>query len=231
MQRPARLALFDIDGTLIDARGAGGLSMLAAIDEVYGVAGDLDGYSFHGRTDPLIIRDLATMWGVAPEDVDERLEACLETYGKLVEVEVTRTGVTVLPGVRKLLEDLAADGTVVLGLLTGNIESGARSKLVPVDLAPFFALGAYGSDAERRDELPAVAVARARALTGRSFVGKRIVVIGDTPADISCGAHLGVTSVGVATGRHSVADLTAAGADHVLSDLSDLRRARAAIAP
>ena len=60
---PDRLILFDIDCTLIDARGAGGRAILRAIKDVYGVEGELGDYSFHGRTDPGIIGDLAALWG------------------------------------------------------------------------------------------------------------------------------------------------------------------------
>ncbi len=66
--------LFDVDCTLIDAHGAGGRAMFRAIDEVYGVRGELDGYSFHGRTDPAIIVDLAMRWGT-PEALAARAPA------------------------------------------------------------------------------------------------------------------------------------------------------------
>jgi len=225
-----RLVLFDIDCTLIDAGGAGGRSLMVAIREVYGVGGSLDGYTFHGRTDPAIVRDLVMMWGIEGHEVDGRLDSCLDRYAELVQTEVLETGVTVLPGIRDLVAALTGDPGIVVGLLTGNVEAGARSKLHPTGLLSCFRLGAYGSDAERRDDLPAIAVERARALTGRTFTGKSIVVIGDTPADVSCGAHLGVKSVAVATGKHSVVELAAAGADHVFGDFSDWREAHAAIA-
>jgi len=51
--------------------------------------------------------------------------------------------------------------------------------------------------------------ARAEELSGRRFIGKEIAVIGDTPADITCGASLGVKTIAVATGRHSLDELAA----------------------
>ena len=72
-----RLALFDIDCTLIDAHGAGGRAIFAAIQETYGATGALDGYTFHGRTDPAIVRDLAGRWGVPPAAIEEGVEECL----------------------------------------------------------------------------------------------------------------------------------------------------------
>ncbi|RPI28677.1 MAG: HAD family hydrolase [Actinomycetota bacterium] len=225
----SRLVLFDIDCTLIDAHGAGGRAIYAALQRVYGVSGGLDGYTFHGRTDPAIIRDLATRWGAAVDEVDARLEECLRVYVGVLAAEISGGRVDTLPGVAELVAALAADPGVVLGLLTGNIADGAAIKLAPTGLGDHFAIGAYGSDSGRRPDLPAVAVRRAEELTGRRFTGKEIVVIGDTPADVECGLALGVKAVAVATGRHSVADLAAYDPDHVFEDFSDWRRALAAI--
>ena len=106
---------------------------------------------------------------------------------------------------------------------------GARLKLEPTGLYPLFKVGAYGSDSALRADLPAVAVARAEALTGRRFAGKEIVVIGDTPADIECGAALGVKAIAVATGRHRVDELAAHAPDYLFADFSDWRAAYEAI--
>jgi len=77
--------------------------------------------------------------------------------------------------------------------------------------------------------LPAVAINRAQGLTGHPFSGKDVVIIGDTPADITCGRHLGVTAVGVATGRYPPEALIAAGADYVFRDLTNTNKVIQAI--
>ena len=252
-----RLALFDIDCTLIDAHGAGGRAIMQAIRDVYGVGGELGDYSFHGRTDPGIIRDLADLWGApdpeavvgryegetqpqvvhdvaeqlgTPDDViDALVDRCVARYVELIADEVGKVHIEVLPGVEELVTALAADRRVLLGLLTGNVMEGARVKLAPTGLSAFFQVAAYGSDSALRAELPAVAVARAEELTGRRFAGKEIVVIGDTPADIECGAGLGVKAIAVATGRHSLDELAAHKPDHLFADLSDWRAVYEAI--
>jgi phosphoglycolate phosphatase len=224
-----RLALFDIDCTLIDAHGAGGRAIMHAIDETYGVTGALDGYTFHGRTDPGIIVDLATRWGASEHDVRRGLPACLDTYVGLLEHEVAAGTMEVLPGVEQLVTALAADKRVLLGLLTGNTEAGAAVKLAPTGLAGLFAVGAFGSDSPDRPDLPACAIERAEALTGHRFRGKEIAIIGDTPSDILCGVGHAVKAIGVATGRHGVAELEAYHPDYVFADLSDWRAVFAAV--
>ena len=232
-----RLVLFDIDCTLIDGHGAGKRAVLRALREVYGAEGDLGDYSFHGRTDPGIVRDLAALWTTTErpdgdgdaDAIEERLEACLARYVELLREELAEGSVEILPGVRQLVTALAADRRAVLGLLTGNVEAGARLKLASTGLLPLFKVAAYGSDSRDRPELPAVAVKRAEALTSRRFAGKAIVIIGDTPADVTCGAHLGVKAIAVATGRYSVRELAAYAPDLIYEDLSDWRRVYEAI--
>jgi phosphoglycolate phosphatase-like HAD superfamily hydrolase len=129
---------------------------------------------------------------------------------------------TLMPGVHDLLDRLEAETDVVLGLLTGNVEEGAALKLRSAGLDPTrFRVGAYGSDAADRPDLPPIAAHRARSHFGRIPSGAEVVIIGDTPADISCGQCIGARAVGVATGAYSVTDLEACGAHAVFQDLSD----------
>jgi len=226
-----KLVLFDIDGTLVDTRGAGARSFRRAMLEVYGETGPIDGYDFHGRTDPQIARELLNLAGFDDDRIDRGFDALWIAYLRELEAELARIDARshVLAGVPELLDRLHATGHHLVALLTGNIEPGARLKLSAVDLWHRFDFGAYGSDHERRDRLPAVAVRRARQRSGIHFRGRDVVIIGDTPFDVSCGRSLGVWAVAVATGKHSIAELEEAGADVVLPDLRDTTRAVEAI--
>lgn len=193
--------------------------------EVYGTAGPIDTHRFDGKTDPQIARELLELDGLDQASIDAGFSALWPLYLSNLERELAspehRT--VVMPGVHELLAELEArSDTLLLGLLTGNIDRGARLKLASAKIATEFRIGAYGSDDERRDRLPGVAVDRARVLTGRCFAGHEIVVIGDTPHDVTCGRALGVRAVGVTTGRYARAALTDAGASLVLDDLGDV---------
>jgi phosphoglycolate phosphatase-like HAD superfamily hydrolase len=221
-----RLILFDIDGTLLSTNGAARRAFERALLDIYGTTGPIESHPFDGKTDPQIARELLSAAGLTDADIDARLPALYERYLRGMSDEIARPGhqTSVYPGVTEVLDELHARSDVLLGLLTGNIAAGAALKLRSAGLAEYFCLGAYGSDAERRDALPAVAVQRARERSGRSFSGKDIVVIGDTPSDVRCGQSLGVFAVGVCTGSHSRERLLEEGADVVLNDLSDTRR-------
>lgn len=218
-----RLVLFDIDGTLLSAGGAGARAVREAMLEVYGETGSIGGYNMGGRTDPQIVRELLTPVGYSVEEVEAGLEALWEAYIRNLRAEIANARIRALPGVPTLLDRLEENGDpTVLGLLTGNVEEGARLKVDAAGLGfERFRVGAYGSDHWQRPELPAVAARRAKEKTGIGFEGKEIVIIGDTPFDISCGAHLGVRTIATATGTHSADDLAQHNPDYLFDDLSD----------
>lgn len=223
--RPSRALLFDVDGTLADTLGAGKAALAAAMMAVYGETGPVDTYDFHGRTDPEIVRGLLRAVGRTDEEVDRGLSQVWPRYLERLATELeARSGVTALGGVPALLDRIAADGRFACGLVTGNIEGGARLKLAAADCGDRFGFGAFGSDAEERDALPCVALARASYRYGRTFEPRFSVVIGDTPADIRCARAAGAHVLAVATGRHSAADLAAHDPDGVFPDLTDAER-------
>ncbi len=227
------LVLFDIDGTLLLSGGAGRRAILSALTEEAGeLPGAVDQVRFDGKTDPQIVGELLDAAGHQAPHPPDRVDRVLERYLVHLEADLAHTAhqATVMPGVFPLLQALGSDDRVVLGLLTGNVSRGAAIKLRAVAIAPEqFRVGAYGSDHAVRSALPPIAAARAEPLFGRRPAGSEIVIIGDTPADVTCGLSVGARSVGVATGSYRVADLTRAGADHAFADLSDTERVAAAI--
>ena len=218
-----KLVLFDIDGTILWTDGAGRRAVFGALVEHFGVV-DPGDHRFDGKTDPQIVRELLTKAGVSDEDIDARLDRILESYYALLREELDGADHRehVFPGVHELLDELERRDDVVLGLLTGNIEAGARAKLAAVGIAPHrFIVGAFGSDHHHRPELPEIARRRAERVLGHPISGRDVVVIGDTPADVACGVGIGARAIGVATGRYSVDELRACDAAAVFPDLTD----------
>ena len=221
---PNHPILFDIDGTLLLTDGAGRVALRAALDTVYGTSGPLDGYNFHGKTDPQIVLELMAGAGLADADIRERMPAVWQHYLQRLEseLEVRRREdrIRILPGVPELLARLESRSDVVLGLLTGNIEEGARLKLEAAGMASSFSFGGFGSDSENRAGVARAAVERLLVHMGDQN-GGAVVVVGDTPEDIACARAVNARAVAVATGRHSVAELEEAGADAVFADFSN----------
>jgi len=190
---------------------------------VFGATGPIDSYDFRGRTDPRIVWDLMRAAGVADAVIEARLGDCFAAYvAELDTVIGEGAGVRVLPGAAEVVRALAGRQDAVVGLLTGNIEGGARIKLRPTGLWALFQVGAFGSDEIDRRRLPAVACARARALTGREFPFEDVVILGDTPLDVDCARACGAVAVAVATGQHGHDELAACKPDHLFVDFSDV---------
>jgi phosphoglycolate phosphatase-like HAD superfamily hydrolase len=217
-----RLILFDIDGTILSTRGVAAGAFREALEEVFGSPVQRSGYSFAGKTDPQIARELLALGEVPEREVEERLAEVWSAYLPRLEARLRGVEIPLLPGVRALVERLHAEPGAVLGLLTGNLVEGARLKLAAAGLDfGYFAVGAFGSDHAERSRLPLLAIERAEARFGHRFSGKAVVIIGDTPLDVACGEHLGVRTIAVATGSYSAEELAACGPDHVFSDLAD----------
>lgn len=205
-----RLILFDIDGTLLDTGGAGGASLLDAVEQVFGVdRTTIPPLNLAGATDGGIVRQLFSHVGC---EMDERnVRGYMSSYLANLRQRLNHedfSGV-VLPGVPKLLEDLMNDGSVDIGLLTGNVRKGAEMKLTRFELQHHFLEGAFGDDAEDRNLLGPVAIRRMTTLTGRTYTAEDVIVIGDTPKDIACAHAIGARCLAVGTGNFTVEALCA----------------------
>lgn len=170
------------------------------------------------------------MAGIEAERIEAGFPMLWTRYLANLEEQFETIRPTVYPGIIQLIEEVGSATSALPGLLTGNIAGGAKVKLEAAGLRPGdFLVGAYGSDHHDRTELPAVAVHRAEEATGYRFEGKEIVIIGDTPADVACGAHLGVRTIAVATGTFSSDQLAECEPDYLFEDFSDVQAAAAAI--
>ena len=248
----AKLALFDIDGTLVLTGGAGRRAIARAFADLFGVDA-LPEVAFAGRTDAAIFIDIAEKRGIAPDRPTlERLRRAYLDHLRR-EIDQPGPGKGVLPGVRSLLEHLSTRSDVHLALLTGNLAEGARIKLEHFDLWRFFAgharwagragrtgqakragygerlgtarssSGGFGDHAIDRRDVYTAALAEAEARVGVVFMPAQTIVVGDTPLDVAVAVATGARSLAVATGGYDVPTLRAAGADAVMPYLSNTR--------
>jgi phosphoglycolate phosphatase-like HAD superfamily hydrolase len=225
-----RLFLFDVDGTLLTARGAGRAAFKQALEQTFGTAGALDAYDLRGKTDPRIVWDVLTAAEIPREEIAARVGACFEAYvGELETILGDGSAVHVMPGIRELIDALSERPDAVVGLVTGNIEAGARLKLRPTGLLPHFRVGAFGSDHIDRRRLPLIARERAGRLVGQAFDFERLTIIGDTPHDVDCARACGAVAVAVATGQYRADELAACAPDLLFHDFSDAAGALAAL--
>lgn len=215
-----KLILFDIDGTLIDSGGAGTRSLDLAFKELFSIDNAFEGIGMAGKTDIQIMKEaiakhnLRSNNGILPEIMKAYL-------GNLI-IEINNDKRHIKPGIEEALKMLVSgNGNYQLGLLTGNIEQGARIKLEPFGLNSYFPSGAFGNDHEDRNKLLPIAAERFKTISGKAIDFKDCIIVGDTPMDVYCAKPYGASCIAVATGPYSVSSLVEAGADVVMEDLSD----------
>ncbi|GLZ40067.1 haloacid dehalogenase-like hydrolase [Actinokineospora sp. NBRC 105648] len=227
---PSTLVLWDIDLTLVDYSGLGKLWYDQVALAVLGV--ELAHVpAFPGRTERSIAVEVLEAHGVEwTEDHVERMFAELVAIAAAARPELPELG-RALPGAAAILRALDERADVVQSLVTGNLPQLADYKLAPFGLEHYLDLsvGGYGSLSTDRHELVSAAIRAAEAKYGARFAPGSVVVIGDTPHDVTAALHHGAVAVGVATGRHSAAELADSGAHLVLTDLSDTAAVLAAL--
>ncbi len=213
------LLLYDIDGTLLRTDGAGRRAVHAALQELTGCVISTDGVSFSGKTDPQILREVLVASKADSIWLDGRFKECVDAYHRTAYQIIEDATTRALAGAREMVHATHQDPRFTIGLLTGNIRPMAFRKLEAVALDHFFEFGAFGCDSEDRNDLPAIAVDRAKRSFGKSFAPRDVVIIGDTPRDIACAHAYGARAIAVATGRFSRDDLAESEPDYVLDDL------------
>lgn len=200
------LVLFDIDGTLISAKGAGSRALSKTVDAAWGVKADISSLHLDGKTDPLIVREALEL--VKAEHVfngkfDDTFLTLYENF--LTQELKDLRHFEILDGVLSLLDTLKKRDDVLLGIATGNVAVGAKRKLEMAKLEHYFSLGGYGSDASSRTDIIRKAIQRGQEASGHSL--GETIVIGDTPRDIRSGQEAGTKTIGVATGRFTLEEL------------------------
>ncbi|MBI2214055.1 MAG: haloacid dehalogenase-like hydrolase [Acidobacteria bacterium] len=214
-----RLVLFDIDGTILRDDGVAREAYAVALREIYGHERSLRPYDFSGLTDPQITRIVLGDAGYSSDEISSKIDALWEVYLREMRSRISGQRVRLMPGVVALLELLEGEGDAVLGLLTGNIEPGARIKLGSHELNGYFPFGAFGSDSAVRAELPPIAALRAAEHTGLRFAPCDVVIIGDSVHDIRCAVPYEATSIAVPTGPTPAEALIAESPTHFFETL------------
>lgn len=219
-----RVLLFDIDGTLVRAGGAGRKALNRAAYALYGKRNVCQELSLAGHTDLWNFRAACVNAGRKPtaDEVERLHQEYLRRLPLYVKKALKERTYVTPPGIKGLLKRLSREPRVLLGLGTGNMERGARIKLEPSGFNAYFLFGGYGSDAFHRPTLLKKAVRRARRFAGGSIAPGDVYVIGDTPLDVAAGKKAGYRTVGVGTGFAKWEDLVASRPDFLAKDFKGM---------
>ncbi len=220
-----KIVLFDIDGTLIKAGGAGTTSLNKVIEKLFGVKNVCDAFCLQGCTDKTNFEAaFVNVCGKKPSKKD--INNITTEYLKLLPIEVAKSvkrGMyKKVKGINKFLLLLSKHNDVFIGLGTGNIKDGGFLKLKPSGLLKFFAFGGYGCDSHIRSKVLIKAVKRAEKLSDRKFAPENVYIIGDTHKDIIAAKEAGYHSGIVLDGFGDKKLIMKNGPELIANDFSDL---------
>ena len=221
-----RLLLFDIDNTLLYTGGAGVAAMNLAFQEMFGVTDGFAKANVSGRTDLYILSEGLRQHGIN-EGHDAHLDEFLQRYSSHLRHTLGEREGHLMPGFPHLLDVLSQREGVRVGLATGNFSEAAWMKLEHYGIREYFSGdGAFGEASLDRSEMVRVGIER----FADGIAPEDILIIGDTPHDVSSALDNGLGAVGVATGSYTVDQLRDSGAQMVFQDFADWQGAAAKLA-
>lgn len=214
-----KLLLWDLDGTLVDADGAGRRAIIEALRKSFNFTASLKRLAFIGRTDRHIM-DWVFKLADLP-NTEENRKRLKDNYLRYLKAELPRGNSRLLPGAREVLETVHRRPEIIQGVLTGNIVDGARAKLEFHGISGYFPFGGYGDEHCERHAIGLEAMQRATEYSGHTFEPECVYVIGDTTHDIACGKAMGAKTIALSTGFVSAAKLRQLEPTALLAGLDD----------
>ena len=213
MSDPRKVLFFDIDGTLLYAKGSGRKAFQDAFNETYNISINIDHINFSGATDLDVVNKLIKENEIC--DGEKKISIFFDYLAKYLEIYLQKNPPFVFAGVREFLEETSNDW--IFGIITGNARKCADIKLKYAELTKFFPIiGGYGDDSSCRNIIASIAKDRMNDFS----VG---YLFGDTPKDIEAAKSNGLVSVAVATGKCSFDDLALCNPDHLINSFNDAK--------
>jgi phosphoglycolate phosphatase-like HAD superfamily hydrolase len=194
------------------------LGMNLAFGELFGVPDGFARVEFSGRTDLWIMQQRLAEQGIEG-DVQQHVDQLTACYYRLLPEALRQREGYLMPGFPQILAALR-DAGARLGLATGNFSEAARIKLEYYGLAEYFEGGGFGEESLERADVVAAAI---RAVANGASPSD-VLVVGDTPHDITSAAANGAIGIGVATGNYTAEELRDSGAAMVYQDLAEWER-------
>ncbi|KPQ05967.1 MAG: phosphoglycolate phosphatase [Rhodobacteraceae bacterium HLUCCA12] len=206
-----RLAVFDVDGTLVDSQG----HIMGAMERAF-LAMDLPTpprdsiLRIVGLSLPQAFAQLVP--GGDSTVIDRLVDGYKSGFAALRSHETS----PLYPGAMAALEALAAREPVQMGVATGKSRRGLRHVMASHGLAGYFCTTQVADDHPSKPH-PSMLHACLRETGAETGV-----MIGDTSYDMEMGRAAGFRTLGVSWGYHAASDLVEAGADLVIDSYAAL---------
>lgn len=210
-----RLAIFDVDGTLVDSSAMIAASLTSAFTA--------EGLAVPERERMMSIVGLSlldAMKALAPLEEHAMHERLGAAYKQAFWENRAKGNHTehLFDGALELLAKLRAQDGVLLGIATGKSRRGVDHLIATHGLEGWFST-IQTSDNNPSKPHPSMIVT---ALAETGAEPSAAIMIGDTSYDIAMARAAGVGAAGVAWGNHPTSELTRAGAHTISNDFKEL---------
>jgi phosphoglycolate phosphatase-like HAD superfamily hydrolase len=210
LDSPVRL-FWDIDGTLLLTHGAAAIPFAKAVSKYAGKVIEIDRKKMSGYTDYEIVKVLLN--SVAIEVSFSEITQILSVYTKELPASLQGSSTGAVGNIKEIMTKIKNTQKFELAIGTGNIYAGAKIKLSHVGLWDFFEEKHVFCATEDRWSRDLVIKGAKQSLI-RNQVG---IVIGDSPKDIVSAKKAGLAVISVATGSHSLVELSELNPDCLLN--------------
>lgn len=219
-----KLIIFDMDQTLIEFIEVHNKAARQLFKRIFNVDASLTEIDYAGKSLFESFHQLAVLKNITEDKFlshkDQLLQSYEDAFARNIPVDA---GKYILPGVEKLLKELAKTDNIVM-LYTGDSRGIVEAVFKATGLGKYFHACFYGTEVKKRADMVALSLKKANELTGKNFGDRDIVIIGDSLRDIEVSKHFNALMISVATGVYSENELKQAGADYVFKDLSDFQQ-------
>lgn len=208
-----KLILFDVDGTLIDSQNI----IVASMDKAF----ESLGLAPLSREKSLSIVGLSLPSAMAalvgPQGPVDQMVTAFKTA--FTDLRTGAAGVSpFFTGMRELIEGLAQDERVMLGIATGKSRRGLNHLLEANGWNNLFSTTQTADDAASKPDPEMIL----RAMTETGTGPQDVVMIGDTTYDMAMAQGAGVHALGVSWGYHSSRALREQGVTAIVDDSKEL---------
>ena len=212
-----QLVLFDIDSTILIGSQTHKEAFQLSMKEYFDMEGSMRGIPVHGCTDPNIAREFLKVHGAKHSEVEaglpEFLNGIVRHFLKLGPDPDSQ----LMPESRKCIEYLYDMG-ILLGLVTGNLETIGWQKLMQHKLDTYFTFGAFASDHSERPHM--VKLALNHAQEKYKISPNNVLLVGDSIYDVEAALLNKIEVLAVCTGKHTATELKTQGATNIEQNLS-----------
>jgi phosphoglycolate phosphatase len=207
--------LFDIDGTLLSAKGSGRKAFDRACELCFDLKDAVKTFSFAGATDLAVLNDLSQIHNLSLSD--KIIDQFKQTYARLLEEECSLQKPTPISGSIDFIKILQREfKQISLGLITGNFKATAHIKLKHAGFGQLLMEGGFGDDHPHRSEI--ARIARQRLSKHPSTHNTPVILFGDTEKDFEAALTNDYFFVGMDTGFVSKEEFHSMGAQCVVQD-------------